>query len=144
MKEPVDHILRPRLPWRPPTDPAVTECGYNAAKVSTLTREQFTARLKEYGRQRASLLTCMTCMQTSERHPTWEQDPRLAVAREVQWEVQWWNASMPPRDTNGHRLKDELTALAALAAAHPDEFQKLLAATDALHAWIERKKARTP
>mgnify|MGYP001599520162 CR=1 FL=1 len=37
MKEPVDHVLRPRLPWRSPSDPAITECGYDASKVKTIT-----------------------------------------------------------------------------------------------------------
>ncbi len=32
MKEPVDHILRPKLPWRT-GEGAITECGYDAAKV---------------------------------------------------------------------------------------------------------------
>ena len=52
MKEPVDHILRPRLPWRSESDPALTECGYNASSVKTLTREEFSARLKDWGQQR--------------------------------------------------------------------------------------------
>lgn len=33
MKEPVDHILRPSLPWREAS--AMTECGLNAASVKT-------------------------------------------------------------------------------------------------------------
>ena len=45
MKEPVDHILRPQLPWR--SGPGITECGYDASQVKTLTREQFKARLAE-------------------------------------------------------------------------------------------------
>ena len=61
MKEPVDHILRPRLPWRSPDAPAITECGYNAVKVKTITRDGFLAREKDWGRQRAALFTCMTC-----------------------------------------------------------------------------------
>lgn len=139
MKQPVDHIVRPRLPWRDPAEPAITECGYEASKVKTLTREEFAARLKDYGRQRAGLVTCMTCMQTAERRPTWDDDPRLAVSREVEWEVQWWTSTQGPRETNGHRLKDELLALAALAAAHPEEFRQHIAALDARRQWLERK-----
>lgn len=45
MKEPVDHIIRPRLPWRSPDAPAVTECGYDALKVKSLTREEFFQRV---------------------------------------------------------------------------------------------------
>ncbi len=138
MKTPVDHIVRPRLPWRSPDEPAITECGYDASKVKTLTREQWVERLKDYGRQRAGLVTCMTCLQTAERHPTWEEDPRLAVTREANWEVQWWDA-LGAREINGHRLKDELLAMAALAAAHPQEFRELIAGMDARRQWIERK-----
>lgn len=37
MKEPVDHILRPQLPWR--TDAGITECGYDATKVAGIPRK---------------------------------------------------------------------------------------------------------
>lgn len=50
MKEPVDHILRPQLPWR--RDSGMTECGYDATKVSALTRPEYFTRLKELGQQR--------------------------------------------------------------------------------------------
>lgn len=139
MKTPVDHILRPRLPWRSPSEQAITECGYDASKVKTLTREQYAARLLEYGKQRSAMVTCMTCSQTYERHPTWEEDPRLAVSREVQWEVQWWTAVQGSRETNGCRLKDELLALASLAAAHPEEFAAAIAELQARRDWLERK-----
>jgi hypothetical protein len=140
MKTPVDHVIRPRLPWRSPTEPAITECGYDASKVKTLSREEFAARMKEYGRQRTGLVTCMTCMQTAERHPIWDEDPRLAVAREVQWEVSWWTSTNGSRENEGrHRLRDELEALAALAAAFPDKFRELLAGIEARRQWIQRK-----
>jgi hypothetical protein len=58
MKEPVDHILRPQLPWR--TGGGITECGYDASKVQTLTREEYFARLKDLGQQRCAMMTCMT------------------------------------------------------------------------------------
>ena len=138
MKEPVDHVIRPRLPWRSPAEPAITECGYDASKVKTLTREEFAERVKKYGRQRTGLVTCMTCLQTAERRPTWDEDPRLAVAREAEWEAPWWGAN-GTQELNGHRLKDELLALAALAAAHSDEFHSLLAGLNARRQWIERK-----
>jgi hypothetical protein len=141
VKIPVDHVIRPRLPWRSPDEPAITECGYDASKVKTLSREGFAERLKEYGRQRAGLVTCMTCMQAAERHPTWEEDPRLSIAREVQWEVSWWSSVHGSRENEGrHRLKDELEALAGLAAAFPDKFRELLAAIEARRQWIQRKQ----
>ena len=48
MKEPVDHILRPLLPWRS-SEGAITECGYDASKVKALTRPQYFERLKDLG-----------------------------------------------------------------------------------------------
>jgi hypothetical protein len=104
MKEPVDHIIRPRLPWRSPDEPAITECGYDASKVKAITREDFRMRLKELGRQRTAMFTCMTCADTAEHHKTWDEDPRRAVEREVIWECagsRWGN------ENRGTRLKDE-------------------------------------
>lgn len=136
MKEPVDHIIRPRLPWRPESDPGISECGYDATKIRTLTRAQFFSRLKEYGQQRTALFTCMTCMTTASRWGTWQDDPRLAIAREIEWESARWNQfARDVTDRRGHRLRDELVAIEALIAAHPHEFQQLLARQD----WLARK-----
>lgn len=133
MKEPVDHILRPRLPWRAPSEPAVTECGYDASKVTTLTREEFFARQKDMGKQRCALVTCMTCSDAAKRWPTWEEDPRKALEREIQWECGWRKLA------EGTRLRDELRALASLVAAHHDEYRALIER----QAWNEMKAART-
>lgn len=132
MKEPVDHILRPRLPWRSPSDPAITECGYDATKVKTLTRDEFFARLKDLGQQRSALMTCMTCSDTAKRWPTWEVDPRKALEREINWECGWRNRN------EGKRLLDELRAIAALIAVHEDEYLANLER----QAWRDRKAAR--
>jgi len=139
MKEPVDHIIRPRLPWRPESA-AITECGYDASKVKSVMRDEFFKRLKEYGEQRSALLTCMTCMSTAKRWPTWQDDPRLAISREVEWEGAHWSSFM--RETSerrGHLLRDELFAVESLIAAHPDEFRDLLASIDARRQWLDRK-----
>ena len=121
MKEPVDHIVRPSLPWRSSNEPAVTECGYNAESVRTITRDELAARLKEYGEQRTALLTCMTCLSTARRHSDWATDPRQAIQREAEWECGW------RKRRNGRtRLRDELLAIAQLIEAHPDEFKTLL------------------
>jgi len=119
MKEPVDHILRPTLPWRSPNEPVITECGYNGESVKTLSREEFSARLKEMGEQRAALFTCMTCSQTARRHSTWDEDPRRALQREIEWESGW-------RRKNGRRLLDELLAIQKLIELYPLEFQRLV------------------
>jgi len=131
MKEPVDHVQRPSLPWR--AQGGMTECGMNAASVKTLTREEFFARLKDYGAQRTALLTCMTCSDTARRHGTWEDDPRRALDREIQWESAW------RRTDRGEVLRDELLAIAALIEAHRDEFDEHLNSTMQRRAWIQQK-----
>lgn len=134
MKEPVDHIVRPRLPWRAESEPAITECGFDASKVKAITREEFFQRRKDLGQQRTAMLTCMTCSQTAERWETWEQDPRKAIEREVNWECGWRGSG------RGERLKDELLAIATLIAAHSEEFKGLLADMNARRQWLERKE----
>lgn len=119
MKEPVDHIERPRLPWRSTDEPAITECGYSAVKVKTLTRSEFERRLKEYGEQRTTILTCMICMQTARRWSDWDTDPRQAIEREIQWEGRW-------NQNRGTRLANELRAIHMLIAAHYGQFQTYL------------------
>lgn len=133
MKEPVDHILRPQLPWR--TDAGITECGMDASKVPTLSREQYLARLKDMGRQRTAILTCMTCQTTAQRWGTWEDDPRKALGREIEWETGWRRHERPVR------LRDELLAVAALIDAHRDEFDAHVTATEQRRAWNEQKAA---
>jgi hypothetical protein len=134
MKEPVDHILRPRLPWREEREPAITECGFDAQKVKTLTRAEFFQRLKDLGQQRTAMFTCMTCTQTARRWPTWDDDPRQAIDREVNWECAWRN------NGRGQQLKDELLAVAALITAHADEFRSLVTLIEQRRSWLERKK----
>lgn len=137
MKEPVDHVLRPRLPWRAATEPAITECGYDAQKVKTITREELMRRGKELGQQRTAMLTCMTCAQTAVRCKSWDDDPRLALQREIAWESPGFYSKS---DERGHRLRDELLAISDLIAAHPDEFATIIARRE----WVERKQQRRP
>jgi len=134
MKEPVDHILRPQLPWR--TGPGITECGYNAEKVPTLTRAAYFERLKDLGQQRCAMMTCMTCAQTASRWGAWSDDPRPAMQRELEWEGVRYG-----RTDRGERLRDELLAIAALIEAHPDEFDAHVAATEQRRAWLQKKSA---
>lgn len=137
MKEPVDHILRPNLPWRPAGD-ALTECGYDASKVKTLTRAEFFQRYKDLGQQRCALLTCMTCSDTARRWGAWEDDPRQTMEREITWER---GGGYRARTDRGDRLKQELVAIAALIEAHRDEFEATIATNTQRREWIERKAA---
>lgn len=147
MKQPVDHIERPRLPWRC-DEPGLTECGYDASKVKTLTRDEFFQRLKDYGQQRAAMLTCMTCSDTARRWQTWEQDPRQALSREITWER---GEGYRPRGDRGGRLKDELVAIAQIISENRDRFTSIVSEIAERRAWNERKaeiarrpKAREP
>lgn len=140
MKEPVDHILRPSLPWRSPDTPAITECGYDALKVKALSREQFFQREKEWGRQRTSLHTCMTCSDTAKRWGRWGDDPRLALQREIEWE-RGHHYYARGREDRGHRLRDELIALAGMIENHRAEFDAAVAEIEQRRAWIEKKTA---
>jgi hypothetical protein len=133
VKEPVDHILRPTLPWRDATQ--ITECGFNAASVPTLTREEFFARMKDLGQRRTAMMTCMTCAQTAARWGTWDDDPRRALEREIQWETAW------RRSDRGELLRDKLLAVASLIEAHRDEFDALLKASEQRREWLVRKAA---
>jgi hypothetical protein len=136
MKEPVDHILRPSLPWR--SEPGLTECGYDASKVRALTREQFFRRLKDMGQQRCAILTCMTCSDTARRWGTWQDDPRRAMEREISWE---WGGGYRARTDRGDRLKQELIAIAALIEAHREEFESTIVTNVQRREWLEKKAA---
>ncbi|MDB5607757.1 MAG: hypothetical protein JWP25_4657 [Bradyrhizobium sp.] len=138
MKEPVDHVIRPGLPWRPAST-AITECGYDASKVKSLTRAEFFQRVKDLGQQRSAMLTCMTCSDTARRWKTWEDDPRQAMEREIQWE---WGHGYRARSDRGELLKDELIAIASLIEAHPEEFAATIQANQGRREWLEKKAAR--
>lgn len=140
MKEPVDHILRPGLPWRSGDEGAITECGYNVRSVKTLTREEFFRREKELGQRRMAMLTCMTCADCARRWGRWGDDPRLALQREIEWE-RGHNYWLRARNDRGTRLLDELTAIGALIEAHRDEFVALTLAEQQRRDWLEKKAA---
>ena len=130
-KLPVDHILRPILPWR--DDQSLTECGYDAAKVKTITRDEYQQRKRDLGSQRCAMLTCMTCSQTAERWESWSDDPRKAIGREVEWETGWRGVK------RGERLLDELYCIAQLIEAHRHDFDSILANIQSRREWVVRK-----
>lgn len=136
MKEPVDHILRPRLPWRCTDEGAVTECGYDATKVRTLSREEFFQRLKDFGRQRTAMMTCMTCSDTASRWGAWSDDPRHALSREIEWERWRFYRHSAER---GQRLLDELLAIEELIGAHRDEFDAAVKMRAERRVWNAKK-----
>lgn len=134
MKQPVDHILRPQLPWR--DQPGITECGLDASKISTLSREEYFDRLKDMGQQRCSLFTCMTCADTARRWGPWDDDPRKAIEREIAWETGY------RRGPKEFLLRDELTAIAALIETHSEEFARLVEDHKQRREWLKLKDER--
>jgi hypothetical protein len=83
----------------------------------------------------------MTCAQTAGRYGTWEEDPRLALHREIEWER--GGAHYFAREDRGQLLKDELLAVAALIEAHRDEFDASIKASEGRREWLARKEAMT-
>lgn len=131
----LNHVLRSILPWR--VDDGLTECGLNAASVSAIPRATLQAQIKTLGRQRVAMLTCMTCLGTSDRHKPWGEDPRLAFRREIDWEISQWGGD----NGRGNRSKHELLAIARLIEAHRDEFDRFVAESVGREEWLAKKAA---
>lgn len=129
MRDPVDHVLRPNLPWR--REIGATECGLDGSKVPTLTRDEFLARLKDYGSQRTALTTCMTCCTVAGNWKTWDDDPVSALGREIR-------SRAYGRLGDLEEIRLELLAIAELVAAHREEFDELLKRME----WAQRKERR--
>jgi hypothetical protein len=115
------HVRRPPLPWR---DVELTECGHPLGGLPWITRDAFIAKVRREGEQRSQLTTCITCWGTAARHPAWEQDPVAAMMRETQ-RVRWAR-SFDGKQPGLVSFREELLAIAALIAAHPEEFTELL------------------
>jgi hypothetical protein len=104
------HIKRPPLPWR---TESLTECGHPTEEFAeVLTRDEAIRQHREMGAQRFAMVTCMTCIGTANRWPTFEEDPVDRLRREFYL----------GRRPKGDLMRRELLAVAALIAAHPEEF----------------------
>ncbi len=115
---PLDHVERPALPWR---DEHLTECGRPLSDVkSCLTRSEAIAKWKAQGPQRAGLTTCITCIETVNRHHTWEDSPSQVLSRHIKG----WGREET-------QLDRELRAIALLIEAHKSEFVELLSGLEA-------------
>lgn len=129
-----EHVVRSAsFPWRAAED-GKTECGLSVSGRKVITLEELVAKFRVQGKIRASMTTCMTCEKTATLYRPWVQDPVDAVRREVQG---------MRRDEE--RFKRELWALAALVAAHPEEFHGFLSDLDQttdLAAWRRAKRVR--
>lgn len=115
LSEPLHHIERPAPPWR--DDQGLTECGLDATSIVVdrlWTRDDLRAAARNLGPQRLSMLCCMTCLNTAQRWPSWDQDPVEALGREI-------------HGRTADRFRQELWAIAALVEAHREEFDSFIA-----------------
>lgn len=124
---PLDHVRRPDLPWRAST---TTECGRDSSEVKSISRDDLIARLRDWGSQRTSLHTCMTCWTTANNYQTFDQNPGQAMAREVRY------------GESGPQITAELRALAALAVKYKDEFDEFVAGLGEAANLAERRRQR--
>jgi hypothetical protein len=120
MKEELDHVLRPSLPWR---EMNVTECGLDQAGRNVLSNEEFIARCKEYGQQRTAMVTCMTCLNTVQRWYRHGEGLTARVGREIDRVGGKWGLAL----TDGGQLDNEFKALQLLIEAHRAEFDETVA-----------------
>lgn len=117
--EPLTHIARPPLPWR---DSRLTICGKPIDQYVdglVLGRVDAIATARRLGKTRFSMTHCMTCANNFDRWIPWEVSPRERLAREMG--VVGMTKLEPV-------IVAELHAIAALIAAHRDEFDELVEA----------------
>lgn len=119
----ITHIERSPLPWRPER---ATECGLDASRHPTWTREEAAEKQRALGTQRFSMFACMTCLNTAGRHAMWETDPASCMVRHAApMAVGMWGFPQEA-DHEKRRFADELRAIAALIANHREEFDALV------------------
>jgi hypothetical protein len=134
---PLDHILRPPLPWQ--TDrPALTECGRRVNDVgASISSEEFIARVRKLGQQRTSMTTCMTCYNRAaigyRQGENWDRNPGAIIARAYE-RVRF--------SKDAEVLNRELRAIAMLVEAHRPEFLELVAGLEQTVSLDDRRRAR--
>jgi hypothetical protein len=124
---PLEHVRRPQPPWRVAD---VTECGLPGGSYSTLSRDELAAKVARLGKQRTAMTTCMTCLNTAQRWPPFEDDPVAAMERET------YHGRCG--DTG---FRDELVAIATLIERHRDEFADLVAGISATVRLSDRRRS---
>lgn len=116
------HIERPPLPWRPERK---TECGLDADRHPTWTRDEARKLKDELGMRRFAMHVCMTCDTTADRHQMWEEDPASCIIRHAERMTLRWGRTK--RGEEKRRFADELRAIATLIENHREEFDALVA-----------------
>lgn len=128
---PLEHIFRAAsVPWRAPQD-GLTECGREVGTLPTITRDQFIAKLRTQGKQRAAFTTCMVCWETTTRYKLWSEDPLDAIRREVY--------GMRGDDK---RFGFELHAIEMLINNHREEFDGYVQGLQETVNLADRRRAR--
>jgi hypothetical protein len=112
MKPRLHHIERGMLPW---WTHRLTECGRDPERYPTWTRDQAVAEYDRLGPQQFSLVVCITCRDTANRHPDWDHNPISCINRHTEWV------------DDEPQVAAELRAIAALIDAHRDEFDQAVA-----------------
>lgn len=126
---PRDHIRRLDLPWR---ELGLTECGRPLDDVGQwITRDQIVARVKQDGIQRAAYSTCMTCLETVQRWPSWGQNPAQFLIRQL------GHYGRPDE-----QMATDLRAIALLIEAHKEEFAELVAGLQSTVDLDARRRAK--
>lgn len=135
MNDPVTHIARPMLPWR--TDEPLTECRLDARSYPTWTREEARREAARLGKTRFYMVACVTCIQTSERYQTWDENPSSAMAREVERHSHRYGIGPDPQ------INLELRAIALLIESHRDEFDTLVGDLRSTVSLADARRTRT-
>ena len=119
--EPLSHIARSPLPWRPPAD-NYTECGKPVTEfASVISWDEAVTLVKKHGIQRAAFVLCVTCAETTRRWGHREQEGQCTFAAEPSKRL---SREMGKRREQTDR---ELRALWEVASRHQEEFDALLA-----------------
>ena len=122
------HVIR-LLPFWRDAEHDLTECGLRPSEHRSIGRDEFISRITEWGVQRTTMFTCVTCMNTFQRWggdgmraATWENDPVQAMAREID-KVRHHHRGRGKRE----RFEMELRAIIQLTAEHKAEFDAIIA-----------------
>lgn len=154
----IDHVSRPALPWR--TEVELTECGRPVEDYEgrLITSAELATRIKDLGKQRAAMITCMTCLETFNRWASALNDPITVTQRELQQvahrayegPVENLRPDVAERYVEHRERREkisrELQAIALLIDAHRSEFEELiedLASTVSIQRGRKRKRTET-
>lgn len=126
-EDPIDHVVRTVPPWR---EPRHTECGLDLTEDrAVISREELYARARKLGRQRTLLAHCLTCVETVQRHQTWEKNPGSVIERELGW-----------NSKTKELFNRELRAIAAMIEEHRDEFDAFVEGLEETSSLDERRR----